>query len=647
MAAWRERLTGLLEAQTGLTVQPRALVDRLEENAHRFEEFRKEASELAYWSLDYFGGRPQEMQAEKRARLAQRSRVAFIHDPLAGAEADLRANFALGQGVSMPKALDEKVQEVIEEAWTDPNNWDLFTSPAAQRRSSNSLLTQGNLLDTLYTVGGRIKVGKLNVDEIHDIVPDPEHRLRPIYYIGRRRTFRWDVEHDRPAFEDTLTDEGRPRVTYYPHWRNLKDAVEEREENRGLEPLPVPPEEKRDPGGAVVYHTAINQLDEQLWGNPPWARTLRFYSAMNQFMEARVSMAQAASTFIAKRVSAGGQSDIVKAAGSVLSQTGELGAARFPGDGGTEGFSGGQRPVQPGAWWVENEKSKLESLSLNSGAAAAAQDAQIIRSPLAAASGFGQHYLGDAGNANLATATSLELPSLMAVLAWQQIFEDRLTWFAERAVEAAVNSGRLGGSGDGSGKALSELRLSESEDRAEAEKRTGLELGFTFSMPYPGRRNLPDVTGSITGVLAVGGGILAENEEMMSQALTFLFTHGWQVDDPAGAAERVLERHQALVKERVEMAEKLQRDQMDQERELNGMPPQTGAQGGEPAGRTPPKNEMGVTEAAWLPPEVRREVGEFGGELGADFVERVVAPTLAAAAALPGSGGGGPEPTGV
>lgn len=655
--SWRDKIREGIESRTGLTVAPVERMAVLEQTAEQFRQFRDEASEMAYWALDYFGGRPQEMVAERRKRLAQRSRIAFLHDPLAGAEAELRANFAFAGGVAPPKAKDPKVQTIIDRAWKDPNNAEMFTGYAAHRRSSNSLLTQGELMDLLYVRGGRIRVAKLDPDMVPDIVPDPEHRMRPIYYIGYRRRFKWNTELDRPEF-DMETAEGRPRVTYYPHWRNLKDAEREREGEFGktLEPLPNVPTEKQDPGEAVVYHTAINQLDEQLRGNPPWARTIRFYSAMNEFTEARVSMAQAASTFIARRTMGGGsQSEIVRSAGSVLSQTGELGTQRFTEGGSLDpGLGTGQVPggafahaAAPGSWWVENDRSKLESLSLNSGAAAAAQDATIIRAPLSAASGFGQHYLGDASNANLATATSLELPALMVVLAWQKVFEERDKWFTDRAIEAAVRNGDLGGVFDTGeltdGRPLSELVLAEgSADKAEMEKRTGVDLSYSFSMPYPGRRNLPDVTASLVGVLGVGDGILVENEAMMEQSLLFLFAHGWQVDDPQQATEQVMEKIKTQLADRAKLAAQIA---------ATGAPGGVGAPaphlgpgpssvGGAPGGAQPPKNEMGavrhgeLAEASWLPEELRAPVAAHATSTAELFANMVELPAVVAAAAL-------------
>jgi hypothetical protein len=661
----RERLTNELEKRTGLTVAPMEKLSVLEATAEQFRQFRDEASELAYWTLDYFGGRPQEMQPERRKRLAQRSRIAFLHDPLAGAEAELRANFAFAGGVNPPQAKDERVQAIIDRAWNDPNNQELFTGYSAHRRASNSLLTQGELMDLLYVRGGKIRVGKLDPDMVPNIVPDPEHRLRPIYYIGYRRRFKWNVELDQPAF-DLETEEGRPKVTYYPHWRNLKDAEREREGEFGktLEPLPVVPKDKQDPGGGVVYHTAINVLDEQLRGNPPWARTIRFYSAMNEFTEARVSMAQAASTFIARRTMMGSsQTEMVRSAGAVLSQTGELGTSRFSEGGsldpelGTSQVPGGPfaHTAAPGSWWVENDRSKLESLSLNSGAAAAGQDASIIRAPLAAASGFGQHYLGDASNANLATATSLELPALMAVLSWQKVFEDRAKWFVDRAIEAAVQAGELGGVLDDqsvmetwSQEKLTNLVLTEgSADKAEMEKRTKVDLSYSFSMPYPGRRNLPDVTTSVTSVLGVGDGILVENEAFMEQSLLFLFTHGWQVDDPQDAVEQVMESYKGQIDERKKIAAEIAATGapggVGKTAPTLNPPAGPSSVGNSPPGARAPKNEMGATREAWLPEELRAPVAAHAEKTSDLFAQLVELPAIIAAKSLGPSRNGSGE----
>jgi hypothetical protein len=235
---------------------------------------------------------------------------------------------------------------------------------------------------------------------------------------------------------------------------------------------------------------------------------LRFFTAMNVLTEAHVTMAQAASAFIARRAMKGTPKQIAKAAASILSSVGELGASaaqRYPFDrpeATTQPFTpvGTPGPPPPGSWWNDNESSQLEPLNLNSGAGQMAQTAQIVRAPIAASSGFGQHYLGDASNANLASASTLELPSTMHIGSWQELFEGLLRWFTDRAIEAAVKAGVLGGADGFDGRPLGEMRLQEAEDRAAMEDRTGKDLSYELTMPFPGRRQLTDVASVVTEI---------------------------------------------------------------------------------------------------------------------------------------------------
>lgn len=502
------RLIEQAEDRLGVTVQPAREYRRLQVVEAEFGEFRSDAEELALHSLDYFSGRPSEMRPERRRRLAQRSRIALMQDPLAGAEAQLLADFGFGKGLSIPTARDPDVQDVIDSAWTDPVNDQILTGYQAQRKLSNELLTAAELFVTLYTAGGKIRVGRLDPDLVVNVVPDPENRNIPLWYVARERKYEWNFATDSPSFTDTITG-ARATVKYWPHWRNVEDALNSRKDwpEEGDEtPLEKPPPDRTAKG--LVYHVAINQTGEQLRGNPPWARSLRFMTAMNVLTEAHVTMAQAASTFIARRAMKGSARQITKAAASVLSAAGELGASAFrPAAGGwgvagnaeptTEPFTapGTPGPFPPGSWWNENmDSSQLTPLSLQSGAGQMAQTAQIVRAPLAASSGFGQHYLGDPTSANLATASTLELPATMHVGAWQEYFEGMYRWFTDRAIEAAVKAGTLGNKAEPGDQPLAEMRLQEAEDRAQMEKRTGKDLSYEFSMPFPGRRQLADVT---------------------------------------------------------------------------------------------------------------------------------------------------------
>jgi hypothetical protein len=547
---WVSRIVHEAERRLGVAVVERDELASLRENTINFQMFKEEASELGYHALGYFSGRPHELRAETRVRLSQRSRLALMQDPTAGAEADLKANFAFGRGITAPDAIDEKVQEILQEAWEDPINQSKLTGFEAQRHRSYELISQANLYPTAYVKNGRVRLGFLDADTVRSIVPDPDDEERPLYYATAKRRFEWDFINDRAKTTDEMRGEtGQPKVVYYPHWQNVEDMKADAAEDG--ETPPAPPAGKL--GDGLVYHVRINRIGRSQFGTPPWARTLRFFRALSDLTEAHVVMAQAASTFVAKQTMKGSPEQLTKAANSVLSQTGELGAARFGETPNSQQFPRQEAPP-PGSFWLENESNKLEALSLNSGSGQVAQTAQIVRAPIAASSGFGQHYLGDAGNANLATATSLELPTLMAVRAWQQTFKEMLQWFCDLVIQEAVRAGRLGGRGEAltvteaqsrgipsyvGQKPLDELRLRETVERKEMERRTGKELSYTITLPYPGRRNLPDVV-TMVGTIVTVYDPQGVNVPLRRGLLTFLATHGMELENPQAWVDEVL-----------------------------------------------------------------------------------------------------------
>lgn len=543
---FREVFSERLTEWTGLAVTEAATLDQLNERSEAFGELADEAEILADRTLDLVSSAPRESEALHRRLLARRSRRALVHDPIAGAEANLRSNFAFGKGVSKPQAVDERVQEVIDRFWNDPVNKKKLTSFQAQRKRSNDLITSANLFPGFVERNGRLRVTFLEPDEVTNIVTDPDDDEIPLYYVTRKRRVDWDFEQDmeKPVLGYEM-EGGREKVYYYPHWRFVEDAMKSAAEF-GDEPPPIPPSAKR--GDSWTEHIAINQIGRTQFGIPPWARTLRFYSAMNQLTEAQVAMRQGAASIVAQRVRRGGPKDVVKAAGNILGMVGEIGASRFGGR--AEPHTAGpgtspdvaKAPPPAGSWWTGNEGDRLEAVNLSSGASQAAQDAQIVRAPLAASSGFGQHYLGDPSSTTLAGGTTLELPTLMEVSAWQETFEEGLyRFFIDRAIESGVRSGQLGGMVSASrttdGRSLQDLRLPE--DREEMEKRLGVELGYSFEMPYPGRRNLPDVVNAVTA-MAAAYDPLGVDRDFRRNLLDFFARHGLLVDDPAKWVEEAL-----------------------------------------------------------------------------------------------------------
>jgi len=642
-------LAGALEERTGIAVRTSGTVQRLEVREQEFFALAGEVEDLALRTMEYgYGGRPQQMRHEARKRIAQQSRIALKFDPLARAEAQILADFSFGKGVPTPTASDSEVQKVIDEAWSDAKNQEILTSFQAQRKLSNELVTAGELFFTYYENGGRIRVGRRSADRMEAVITDPEDEHRPILYLESVRRFRWNFATDQPE-EDMaqLMAGGRPKVRYWKHWRNYEDA--ERERQQGFveddeDTLPEVPATKLAKG--TMYHVAINQTGDELRGNPPWAAALRYFDAMNVLTEAHVVMAQAASTFVARRTLNGTPKQVTKAAASVLGHLSELGAAtsmggpRTPAD--RMAFAAGSpAPAAPGSIWTQNQSDQLEALNLRSGAGEMQQSAQIVRAPIAAQSGFGQHYLGDPSSTNLATASTLELPSTMRIEGWQSLFEGIFRWFTDRAIEAALKAGRFGGLDrfpeDGP---IGEMRLHEAEDRRAMSRRVQKDLSYEFVMPFPGRRQLPDVV-NFVGTLADSFDPNGVSVALRRQLLRFAYE---QIGiDNVGRA--VLD---AIPETPIEGGIGSQSFSPVPPAMLPGdeggagdVPGQTKPEGARPKGTkvqsTPPGEKPAseeLDEMEWMPEELRQAAEEFERELADRFSAKVIAPGLAATLTL-------------
>jgi hypothetical protein len=244
------------------------------------------------------------------------------------------------------------------------------------------------------------------------------------------------------------------------------------------------------------------------------------------------------------------------------------------------------------------------------------------------------------------------------VQSWQQYFEDLVRWFTDRAIEAAVKAGRLGGLDrfpeDGP---VSEMRLHEAEGRAAMEKRTGKDLSYEFVMPFPGRRQLPEVQAFVQalGQSMDPNGV---NVPLRRHLLRFAFEQ-MGIDDVGRAVD------ECLPEEGIPGGIGPQTDDViDPETGLpqtnpDGSPKKVlatipgGGPGGRgdgagPGGERPPNvrrstaadGKRPVSEQEWIPAELRPELEQFTAGSDSMFSRFVSEPAVLAALQLAGSSNG-------
>lgn len=623
------------EDRLGYTVTPTERLDILEAESYDRRLLQRELHQLAYTALDYQGGRPQEVKAAKRKEMAQKARVVWMHDPQAGASVDLLNSFVFGRGVQKPRAKDRLVQQVIDEAWDDPDNQLVLTGFDAQLALGTDLQLQSNLFLLFFDDGedGRVKVGLLDHDTVEDAVRDEDNRMRVLFYVAAERRYRWDYERDMP--DDSIADriKGNKRdVKYYAHWRNIPAALKANKESG--EPLPnMPPAEKL--GDGLVYHIAVNRTSEQVFGVPTMQRLIRWFNAYNDFMSARVDQARAAAAFVMKRKVKGSKTQLEKQATQALSKRSLLGASPVTGDGTT------LRGPQPGSVLNENELVTHENFNLNTNAGNALTDGQMIRSQISAATHFPQHYLGDAGSANLATATSMELPVLKTVESRQEAFEQLFRAFIDRVIERAQEAGKLPkeltdeelnalqqrdegsfapqsggpfGPEDPTNEQVFGADLREADSPVKDDQPRERDFTYEFAMPSPLRRMMGELVTSVTGI-AKTFDPNGTNMELNRILLGVVLGQGLELEDPAAAVEAVFPP--GYKDPAVEAFE-----QQQAQKEAAGAPPQPGAEPSAeenpysaPMQATPPE-DAGVQEGRYrdLPPGIRNAGDERADE---------------------------------
>lgn len=652
-----------VEERLGLTVIDRAEALELRENTDLLAQREAELDMVGYDSFNYAGGRPQEMRYDRRQRVAARARTAYAEDPLAFREIEMTADFVFGRGVGVPRAKSKKLQKVIDRAWKDPNNQDKLTGFEAQRALVVDMKTQANIFITRYTQNGRIRVGFLDHDTVETIVSDPEDRHRDLWYLVAKRIEDWDFETDTYAVSSAITEAGRRKIEYWPHWRNVEIAREERKERKETA-LKEPPDEKlvKDVG---VYHMRMFRWSESRFGISPFTRHIRFLSAFNKFLETRITMAQASAAFIARKSVKGTPRQITRVATNMVAQLGELGQQQAP----PRFDPAASFPSNPmvGGIQVEDAMSRTEALSLNSGAGNAAQDAQVLRSPISAASGWGQHYIGDASNANLASATTLELPALLMTRSWQEMMDQMYRWFTDSAIEAAVRNGEFPDTvipdGEAKGttadtlseaqweqiewcspearkKPITELRLWEEEDLEVAKVRTGLDFDYEFTMPYPLRREMGEVTTLVQSTLDMFD-TDRTNRDLQRVLMNYLFAQAYEIDNPAKLVEEVMPEEADAPP--VDPNATPPPDPNAQTVPPPAPTPADASQYGEVTKATAPE-DVPMAQAEWLPPELRAKLSDFTVDLTKGFDNDVAAHAILAGAKLGGNGAGPVNP---
>jgi hypothetical protein len=353
---------------------------------------------------------------DDRKRLLQRIRLYRRRSPLAKQAAQLLQHYVLGQGLSLKANNRALVARIVDEFWEDPVNEAVFTSHQSQKESLDSLFTDGDLFLVLFpdTINGTVHLGILDAIFVEDVITDTENARVPKWYKARAADSPYNFGSG--SYEARTASDFR----YYRDWRNEDDATGKH----------APP--KKLIADGLVYHVKINRRGK--FGESELAAAIDWLKSHKDFMEDRVSLNRAAAQIAWKKKRKGPASDIAAEVARMQSSL-VNNVTRYESN----------PPSASASTIVENEGSDLSWVKTDTGGGNALADERILR--MMAGSGMGgipNHYFGDEANANLATATAMELPLLKTYEDWQKLWGDTITNLIQFALAVAHKAGRIG-----------------------------------------------------------------------------------------------------------------------------------------------------------------------------------------------------------
>ena len=314
-----------------------------------------------------------------------------------------------------PPVEDDPIRDIIEAFWKDDENRLVLTSHRAMQEMLDDCITDGEKFYACFADQAEpyVRVTEIPLEEIDGIVYNPDNRVQPVLYRRGYRKLKYD------GVNDQYVPDGDPLVKYYLDYR-----ITDEQWNKLKKTIQIPASKLvKD---AKIRHVYINPLwtktgkrgISELYASREWFRVFR------EFMEGRAAINQAAQSISFKRKIKGGPTSVAQFSGTF----GGLKTNATDSD-----IQRLTRPI-PGATYDHNEAVDLEWMKTDTGAASAVQDAKMLL--MVAGSGVSTmvHYFGEGGDANLATAQSMELPMVKGYEDWQQWIDDEYSEWIRNAL---------------------------------------------------------------------------------------------------------------------------------------------------------------------------------------------------------------------
>jgi hypothetical protein len=362
------------------------------------------------WGWTRLGGEASyEFSREFLRRIVARSRLFYLQNPLVHRAVTLQADYIFAQGVSV-QGTNDIVNKVIQEFLDDPTNKKELTSHMAQLELERTLLLDGNLFFVLFTdkqVSGRVKVRSISLDEITDIVTNPDD-VSEVWYYRRE----WNSVDDGGT--STFN------VVYYPDINYMPQT---------LARLPQQYKGKPILWDAPIVHVSVGALKKSKFGAPETYSALNWAKAHEKMLADWATIISTYAKFAFQLTTPGNKASVVAAKTRLESSIGSGSVVET-----------NPSPVVGSIFARQKDGATLEPVK-TSGATTSARDARELRIMVAAAMGLPDPMLsGEVDVGNLATAKTLDRPTELKFRSrqklWEEVFKQILSWVVRWSIES-------------------------------------------------------------------------------------------------------------------------------------------------------------------------------------------------------------------
>lgn len=365
------------------------------------------AAEDSEWILLGNADQSFEFSRSYLTTITRLARLTYIKNPLVQRGVRVKADYVYGRQVNI-QAKEDDVNAVIQAFLDDPHNQSELTAQAARIQKEIELQTDGNIFFVLvpHIKTGHIRVRTLDVDEITDIICNPDDRKEQWYYKR---------EYTENAFNfATGRYDLQKRTLYYRDWR-YKPPVDRSSigSDRVVE-------------NQFIYHVKVGGFSNWKFGLSEIYASIDWSKAYKTFLENWSTIVAAYARFAFKVTTTGGKTGVAAAKSRLETTIGTASSENNP------------KPTTASTF-VQQTGTNIDPIR-TAGATTSADDGRRLLLMVCAAFGLPETFFGDVSVGTLATAKSLDRPTELMITnrqtLWADIYHDLIEFVLYYAVAA-------------------------------------------------------------------------------------------------------------------------------------------------------------------------------------------------------------------